>query len=679
MTPADVSGWPYTIALIFGALTLVFHSWENFNRRSDEAWHSLGDLVTLLNPSDMRARQVYWRAFTFYAAILVLVYLVICAYAGFFAPLLGEEFAALVRSADPAAAPAGAPVTAVGAEALPASGYDPALRNAAPAADLTPPEPAQDRRNPALPLALSLAMVGLAPQIPVLRTFETRLRYAAHWLSGIPTRLVKGADLLSRQSFGLKDAVLAYDGPPVDNPMLVSRQDWLRLQHCLRWLGRKDVPIDTYDIAERIGQIIAFRAWILQGRVDARNLYTSFRADEVEAAIARQVDRFLVQLDQATGFLPGAPDTRAPDPDGALWARLDEEAGLLVRKLSLLMMLYVEHGVLDVDEEVDLPLRPVPVVADHGRQREEIRAFLRRRLTHAREQSDWGELSFTVWGRAIASVLLLATLAGALAGVLAVSTRGGAGAGEGFRLGVIRTALDYGVNAAVIYALPLFAAFSIRQNRALNNQWKNPFAEPWVRWSFQLAEVFVISAVVAAFCAVSQNVAATIGAVGIERVVQNWGSVLRLAAEYSGALSLVGPVLAMTLVLLIDAWDAPHRLEEPGKDTGPHTLARMNRVILWGCGLGVGLTAFVTRVVASYVNEAALIRFNAQASLSPLPDLLLRNWPTYLTTTAVAVCIGLVAGFTVRETLTKEFDTGAVRRARPSRRPARRASGEMLK
>ena len=90
----------YLVALVFGAFIVVVFAWDQFNRPSYAQSRELTRLIELLAPSDMRRQSVYWRAYLFYAGILLLIYITLCAYGALLFPILGFDIPGIEAPTD---------------------------------------------------------------------------------------------------------------------------------------------------------------------------------------------------------------------------------------------------------------------------------------------------------------------------------------------------------------------------------------------------------------------------------------------------------------------------------------------------------------------------------------------------------------------------------------------------
>ncbi|WP_132523023.1 hypothetical protein [Rhizobium sp. BK376] len=68
-------------ALFFGAIIIMFFSYERFNRVTYDGGPQLKRLITILSPDRLRARRVVVNAYLFYALALEVIYFFLCIYA----------------------------------------------------------------------------------------------------------------------------------------------------------------------------------------------------------------------------------------------------------------------------------------------------------------------------------------------------------------------------------------------------------------------------------------------------------------------------------------------------------------------------------------------------------------------------------------------------------------------
>lgn len=613
------------IALVFGATIIVFFAWDQFNRPSYDRSRELTRLIELLAPSDMRRRTVYWRAYIFYATILLLIYFVLCVYGALLLPLIGLD---LVGQA-PTGGATDAPVAAA-SEAARQVGYSPDVRPQDLGGQSQPDKSAID---PVVPLTVSLAMVGLAPSVPILLRMEEKIRFAAHRLSGIPTRLVTGSRQLRLKPIDLVEG---------SDTFLVASQDWERMRHYDRHAG---VMLDDPGaFRDDVAKIVAFRAWILQEKLQLDNHATRDSMARIEAGLAKRIERLFFDLDSLTGFettdSSGAPK-RSPEQLRAAWETFAREADLICTDVCVLNMLYVEHGILPTEDDAERFGWPTTLAEDAPepqRQKFLAQQKLMRFVGDAARWADRDSLSLVLWSRATAAALLVALVYGLLR--VENSVAGGGGTGR------LLTGVFYVFSATITYALALLVAVSYHQALYQSGAWRNVFRENWARWIPQLGAAFVFAGVAAVFSHVALNLFATMRAVGTDVVLANWQAVLRAAFEYDGPSALRGAVLSVCVILITDAW-------RNGKES--------ERALHW-LPLATGGVMLVAGLLSRHLTSQAayagyVSRGNPEAYVYPAASVIDAG--------LLAMLIGLAVGYFVRGTLVHVFSRALSRAARP--------------
>ena len=613
----------YLVALIFGAFIVVVFAWDQFNRPSYAQSQELTRLIELLAPSDMRRQSVYWRAYLFYAGILLLIYITLCAYGALLFPILGFDIPGVEAPTDVGMTEA--PTVAPGlADAAAMTGFTPELQNLSP--DLMAGEAAPEDPNgglatdPIVPLTVSLAIVGLAPSVPILQRIEEKIRFAAHRLSGIPTRLATGSRQLRQRSLDIE---------PGENTYLITPPDWDRMRH---YAGAATGMLDDPTaFNEDIAKIIAFRSWILQEKLQLGSLASRDGMVQIEAGVASRIERLLFDLDALTGMEGAATATtsgRSSEQVRAAWEMLAQEADGICSDVCVLGMLYVEHGILPTEDDADrlgwgrIPDETAP---EASHQRYLAQRKIMRFVSEAARWADRDSISLVLWARATAAALVVALAFGLFFGKDTVTSADSLVGTSRILIGI-----TYLMSAMLTYALALLVALSYHQTSYQNGAWRNVFRDNWARWTPQLLAVFFLAGLAAVVCHVAYNIYATIGAVGWELVRANWYRVLAAAIEYEGPAAMRGPVLAILVILTIDAWRAG--------DRGEAVLDRMPLI----CGFVMGLTGILTRTLSSQVALGANFSFAASSE-------------AIIGTGIVAGLIGLAVGFFVRATLMHEF------------------------
>lgn len=613
----------YMVALLFGAVIVVVFAWDQFNRPSYEASRELTRLIELLSPSRMRRRTVYWRAYLFYAGIMLVVYATLCAYGSLLAPALGLQLPGLEEATVIGASELPLLARAVGESAV--SGYDPEAIVAQPQV-LSGEAPGKPfAGNPAVPLFVSLVIVGLAPSVPILQRFEEKIRFAAHRLSGIPTRLVRGGRHLSQKPLNLGSAGL-----------LIPTRDWERLETYPLRAAEAGLP-EAADLREDMEKIFALRAWVLRERLPLGNSVARESLAQLESELSRSIDRLIFTLDTLAGFEPAlATNGAAVEPENlrAAWEAAMKEAAQIRTDLCILAMLYVEHGVLPTEDGADRlgwGAEPDVGASDGAHQKAAAERRLMRLLGDAARYVDRENVGIVVFVRATAATLLVAFFYGLFLQIdSAAAGQQSLGGGNPLALGFLLA-----MSALLTYTLPLLVAISWQQSAYQSGDWRNPFTESWVRWTPQFFAVFFMSMVAAAVCVVGYNIYATIWTVGLERVLANWSGVLYYAIKYEAPRAVLGPALGIGMLLVVDAWR--------GSERGNQWLPRLPFLI----GMAMfGLGALSRLTVSQFAATASGAAFDPFAM-----DVLGRA----ASAGAVAGLIGVAAAFFVRRTLEVEF------------------------
>lgn len=607
----------YLTAVLFGAVIIAVFAWDQFNRPSYEKARELTRLIELLTPSDMRRRAAYWRAYIFYAGILLLIYITLCAYGALLLPLLGlpglEGLGdGQVGASDLPTAPAG--------DALQMAGYMSYMQQLSSGTD------DDAATSPIVPLTISLAMVGLAPSVPILLRIEEKIRFAAHRISGIPTRLVTGSRRLRQRPLDLGDG---------SDTLLIPQHERDRMDHCVK---RADGVVgDPAAFHEDLAKIVAFRAWILQEKLPLQNFAIRDAMAGIEVGVARRIERLILDLDRLTGFegpREGAENGRDALQTQVAWETAAKEADGICADVCVLLMLYVEHGIVPTEDDADRvgwDVAPGETGQGAAQQRALAQGKLMRFVSDAARWAESDSIGFVLWVRATGAALVVALLYGLIFGDNPVIEGKSFVGGSRVLLGV-----TYVLSAALTYALSLLIALSYHQSAYQNGSWRNVFHDNWARWLPQLLAVFVLSAAAAIVCHVGYNIFATADVVGWEVVLEKIWPVLRRAIEYEGPAAMRGPVLAILVILIVDAWRTSHLYK--------HSAAALT-LLPPLCGIVMFVVGLLTRALSSQVGA------NARGD-----DLdLWTVWPIILEAGIVSGLIGLAVGYFVRATLVHEF------------------------
>jgi hypothetical protein len=323
-------------------------------------------------------------------------------------------------------------------------------------------------------------------------------------------------------------------------------------------------------------------------------------------------------------------------------------------------MLYVEHGILPTEADADRlgwSSEEAAASGEAAQQRALAQGKLLRFVSDAARWADRDSISIALWVRATAAILIVAFGWGLFLGLESVEDGGGLAGGSR-----IITAFLYVLSALLTYALALLVAVSYHQAAYQDGVWRNVFRDNWAVWLPQVIAVFALSAFVAVVCHVGYNVYATVGAVGWETVRDNWRRVLRFALEYEGPSAMRGPVLAVLVILITDAW----------RNGAASAMAL--RVLPYVTAVVMLVAGFGSRVLSSQVAatargktlgwptlEAPFPRCTGEPDPTSAVVAWCGTWPPALAAGLLAGAIGLSVALLVRGTLVSVFPRGVDR------------------
>lgn len=259
----------FLVSFLFGGFIILVFSWDQFERPSYEPSRELTRLTEFLQPSDLRNQRVCYWAYGFYAGLLFLIYAVLSLFAT--VPILH-------------------------------------------ALGVVTGDSVEINQSPIAPLTISLAMVGLAPSVPLLQRFEERIRFAAHYLSGIPARLLYGCRILNARTLEL---------PSNGAGHLIPDLDWQRMQHYRR--HAKVTLRDPSGFARGLSKIVAYKAWFVEQRLNIPSRATSSGILRNESEVKSRIDRLTLGLDALTGFGRKGDAAELADQPREVWEQLAVE------------------------------------------------------------------------------------------------------------------------------------------------------------------------------------------------------------------------------------------------------------------------------------------------------------------------------------------------------------------
>lgn len=540
-----VPGGGFAAAVAFGALVIWFHAWNQFKQPSYRNSSEFNRVLGRLRPSDMRRDSVFIQAYVFYAVILTFIYLLICLYASvpFLRGLIFIDIPGLELGG------------AAGAQKLPESvatgaDFDSSVLGAVDGAG---------GPSPTLPLLVSLAVVGLAPNVAFLARIEEWIRGWSHRLSGIPTHLIDSGFKLRRARI--------FD-PKRGDGLLISDEEWAQARVYFD-AARLYASRERETLHEQVLKIIALRNWVLRGRLFQPDGDIRFRYEQLEAELRKEIRDLLARLDELCPLTPsGSGDPASSTPTQATqeaaaertleWAGVVREIEEVCGDTCVLVALYSERDAFAADmKEVKLDPASAPEAmtqeaarngdAYDAERREAAQAFLSA-LQHVSLVADRDSFGTMIFFRLAGSIVLTHTVTGLFLGRerLEGSTSSGS----------LSLAFVYALTAAIMYALPLFFALGYQQEQLKHDRWENIISGKRSRALAQYVFTFGLATAIALFGLIGYNIYTAMAAVGLEPVADRFKEVLAAAYAVEAARALMGGTLAIFMALTIDAWRA---------------------------------------------------------------------------------------------------------------------------
>lgn len=576
-------------ALIYGGGILVAFSYTRFNRISYETGRRLDRLVNFLTPDKLRARRQVGFAYFIYTLVLVLTYLVLCAYADLLLPLIGAQAILPDQGASGLPAPAGngqsiaVPSATADVDAILTTGFaplgEPVIKYWTD--ELQPSETVTTNKGdsdsfiePQISLGLALIMVGLAPAIPALERADEWLRMVAHRMAGIPTWVIDASDNL-RSNAGVLGIFRKKNGKIEDNEkeeetkqrvsaLMVSPSD-VELMRKLRDEARLSLG-NFDDFCLNIEVIFVAAAWFLDENLHVSNSGDKLRFTEMEDELRRRKDAL---ISMAEGELSREN-----------LENLAVEADLLASDFCVLIALYDEHGVIQ-------PFSRRPSAnARQKEARERLQEFLKvlhdsRTEPMLRQRGTTLALFWTL------AIVMTWTAAWALLWP---------GAAE-FNLIMSKMEsspyermLNYSASAFNSYGLAIIVAITLRWLRDTDEtgdglwNWENlRYPSHWTRWLPQAAMLVFAAWAFSTLMMLATYVFLS-GLLKHPAKAEEVWVFVQLSFEYNSPVALRGAILSLMVVILLDArqrlWIDAFRYKrgENPRRTDPLRLARNARV-----------------------------------------------------------------------------------------------------
>lgn len=605
----DPSPTNFFVALAFGTVAIWLNARTQFNRSTYGQSYEFKRLLAKLQPSDVQKGNAYLQSFLLYCVVLTIVYWLICLYIvvqpwlqSFGVAIPGTDFLDGIAGAAKLPEQTGTAIAGVAFDE--AGGLLGTVERSGP--------------SPSIPLTVSLAVVGLAPNVPVLYRFEEYLRATAHRLCGIPTQLVDSGLILRRYPLIPKPE----RSNPAQTGLLLLASDRARIQ-------RYDAAARAAHIGEPesfqsdIAKIVALRRWILRRRIFISGGSSFPEYATIESEITLRVEKLLSDLDAASAGLPkaGADPDKAPQKSFD-WPALVLETEQTVADLCLLIALFSQRT--DFRRALTEALEAEQNASDEEMaQRQEAVNLLQGGLERASLLTDRGSMGMLVFTRSCGAILVVAALAGFFWG----ESREAKGNGI---YGSLYLAAIYAISATLTYLIPLFFALNYQQERKKIYAWENVFAER-VRYSafaMQFVLMFCVATLIALAGRLAFNISTAAIDVGIAKVQESLTKVIEFALRGEIVDSVNAALFAIMISLIIDAADHREIFDR----------VRWRLVLLMS--IAMGLIAGVSRARLSLFADQSIdyLMFTKTAAAAAAPFL-----------------IGLVCGALVVMTLEDEM------------------------
>lgn len=398
-------------SFLFGLLSIVWFAQDRLNQRLP----SDGDdpqrrerLIELVLPFQLRNQRVFRRAYLVYTGILVVIYAVGSIFGSVIGPVLF---------------------------------------------------PGTDVNGPEWPMALALAMIGIAPKFPVLLRLEEKIRAFTHELVGVPRTFHSFTNALLNVPVSVEtlgDDLIA----PGDAQRLA-----LVLEAAARVMGRT-MAHETFS--NRTVKLFAFRAWNDSDLAwPPYSVRREFR--RIEAEVTPAVHGLIEDLEHLAGLTLAQSPTDADAQQNwvameSRWRSIAQRVGGSADDVCALFALYAERA-------TEPPVKDNPISALLRDLIEEAQA--------ARERADPGADALLIAVGLVGLTGFAIGFIGALAGITAP---------PGSQ--PWRPAFFYLMGVLILYGPTAFLAWDSRHPSTAQG-WINPFADTRIFPARQFLGLFV--------------------------------------------------------------------------------------------------------------------------------------------------------------------------------------------
>lgn len=548
------------LALLFGAAIVVFFSYDRFNRTTDETGQQLQRLVNLLSPDKLRSGRVVFNAYTFYALTFLVIYFFLCAYAELIPALGAPDFTIGASKLPPLSGeentptPAGPLLGQTGGDVMNAILHQASTR---PSASTSSNQSIEIGIDSSTSMAVALMIVGLGPAFPILQRFEAWMRSAAHRLAGIPMRVLSIRDELRTETINLN---LGSDGAIPADTLLVPRSDWARLSYYKSHAkGQREV---TEDFHNDLALVFAVSAWVIDHKLKLSNPHARERLSHLEEELKNRKNLLVAALDEKTEFSTRG-QSREKHGDAASsptisgielgtsspesWDRLVSDVDNLADDVCLLLAIYIEHDII-VSSTSLIQARSAQgsIPIQRKLAREKLELFLK---DHLSDQGASRLRSYTavtgLWVFSIVSVV--AILWGLFIGPLELRLQLGQASDAYWRIMV------YLSTSLTAFCIPMFTALAIRDGSIQLRRWRNFLFSDWTIVVPQAAFVLLVSWAVATILVLGVALWQAGVTLGWDASAERFWSTLRFAFSYNAPTALRGAILALIVILILDA------------------------------------------------------------------------------------------------------------------------------
>ena len=597
----EVAFSEYSVAFLIGLAVIWIFAWKQFTQPSYERLRRFEAVLVLLKPQDLRSNGVFFPAYVFYALILSAIYWVLCTYGSLqLLSFLGLRGLGVDSPGDSVGAILQATDASVLVD-LSASGAwtSDVIRVFQAERDIP--------RNPSVPLAIALALVGVIPNIPFFERVEEKLRIVAHRLAGIPGRLFEGTRHLVATDPSYEGA--RANGADERGYLLpLLGDDYAKLRAALGLIHR-----DFSETEKRLRKIVFLRD-VIAGTASG----VGWPSYAVHGAYQRISDRILENIKVMEAdlqeILKIARLTDLTDP--ARPALADDNCADLKRR-------WEKFVVASEQMENDICVLLLVYAEKDGVPSGKASATLREFILSAHHAASRDTVSFNVFTHLLVTIVLVSGLFGLVFGF---DTAVGATRDVNFLV-------SYVVSALMMYAPAAVIALTLRQ-LTIDTTWSNLYREHWIKGVMQLVLVFLLATAISFGSLCIWNIYVLAQSVGNFSVVDQWEMVLRGAARQEWGKAIQGGLFAVFVVLGMDHWDSGSDGSRNGERQGGIGPALLG-------GLVLAIWAAATRMIVAWQNGFLL-------QPAEMVDQVVK-------TASLAFLIGAISGAVVQATLASVY------------------------